>query len=121
MPERTALVTGAHGFIGRHVARALASRGHTVHGVGHGSWTQSEWRAWGVAEWHAADVTLDALLTHAGDPELIVHCAGSASVAFSMAHPVQDFRRTVESTLAVLEFARIRAPRAPFVLPSTDP
>ncbi len=119
MPDRTALVTGAHGFIGRHVARALASRGHTVLGVGHGSWTRSEWRAWGLAEWHAADVTLDSLLTYAADPELIIHCAGSASVAFSMVHPAEDFRRTVQSTLAALEFARSRAPRAPFVLPST--
>jgi UDP-glucose 4-epimerase len=119
VPEPTALVTGAHGFIGRHVARALARRGQRVLGIGHGSWSREEWRAWGLGDWRTSDVDLEALQVHGGDPERIVHCAGSASVGFSMAHPAQDFRRTVDSTLAVLEFVRSRGGATRVVLVSS--
>jgi UDP-glucose 4-epimerase len=116
---KQALVTGAHGFIGRHVARALAASGYEVKGLGHGAWVRDDWRAWGMTEWHTADVTSESLTTYAGEPELIVHCAGSGSVAFSRAEPYQDFQRTVTTTLSVLEFVRLRAPAARLVLPSS--
>jgi UDP-glucose 4-epimerase len=65
------------------------------------------------------DVTLEALHTYAREPALVVHCAGSASVAFSMAEPLLDYRRTVESTVATLEYLRQRARSAAFVFPSS--
>jgi UDP-glucose 4-epimerase len=114
-----ALVTGAYGFVGRHVARALAARGAHVVGIGHGSWGRDEWRRWGVAEWHTADVTVETLITYAGEPDVVFHCAGSGSVAFSMTHPQQDFQRTVGSTLAVLEYLRVQRPAARLVIPSS--
>lgn len=113
------LVTGAYGFVGRHVARALAARGAHVIGIGHGSWGREEWRRWGVSEWHTADVTFDTLTTYAGEPESVFHCAGSGSVAFSMTHPRQDWDRTVGSTLAVLEYLRVQRPNARLVIPSS--
>ncbi len=116
---RSALVTGAFGFVGRHVARAAADAGYLVTGIGHGSWGRAEWREWGIADWHAADVTLDALVSHGGDPAVIFHCAGSGSVAFSMAHPAQDFDRTVGTTRDVLEYVRLHHPAARLVLPSS--
>jgi len=116
---KTALVTGAYGFIGRHVARQLARDGWRVIGVGHGSWARDEWQTWGIADWHVADITLEALITYGGQPGVIVHCAGSGSVGFSMTHPYQDFQRTVATTLAVLEFARLYAPQARVAYPSS--
>jgi UDP-glucose 4-epimerase len=112
MGERTAIVTGACGFIGRHAARALRRRGFSVVGIGNGSWAASSWAAWGLSTWHPAEVTLASLLAAGVQPELLIHCAGSSSVGFSMEHPVEDFHRTVHSTLAVLEFARLHAPAA---------
>jgi UDP-glucose 4-epimerase len=117
--NRIALVTGAFGFIGRNVARVLASRGWKVIGLGHGVWSRQEWQAWGIEEWHTCDVTIDSLLTYANDPDILVHCAGSGSVGFSMTHPLQDYQRTVQTTLNVLEFMRLHSPKIRFVYPSS--
>lgn len=114
-----ALVTGAHGFIGRHVARHLAQLGWHVTGLGHGEWESDERLAWGVSRWQAADVSLENLVAAAGAPRLIVHCAGGASVGLSVERPHDDFHRTVSTTAAVLEFARTHAPEAAVVLPSS--
>ncbi|MEO6217663.1 MAG: SDR family oxidoreductase [Sphingomonas sp.] len=116
---KQAAVLGAAGFVGRHAARALARAGYKVVGIGHGTWLRDEWRQWGLSEWHMADVSTEALLTYAGEPEILIQCAGSGSVAFSMIHPAQDFRRSVDSTLAALDFVRLHAPDCRIVLPSS--
>lgn len=118
MSERIALVTGARGFIGRHIARALAVHGYAVHGLGHGEWPRGDWERHGLSAWRPGDVTPESLLTMP-EPELIVHCAGGASVARSVADPLVDFRGSVETTAAVLEHVRVRAPSAGVVLLST--
>jgi UDP-glucose 4-epimerase len=117
--SKRALVSGAHGFVGRHVARHLAGCGFQVAGIGHGAWSRDQWREWGLDEWHGSEVDLDALVTYAGEPDMIVHCAGSGSVSFSIAHPYHDFQRTAQTTIAVLEYARLYAPEARIVIPSS--
>lgn len=115
----TILVTGAHGFLGRHVSRAAAAQGHQVVGMGHGDWTEEEWRSWGLSIWHELDVTLAGLVAHAGTPDLLVHCAGSSTVGFSFENPAQDFERTVVTTVDVLEYLRTCAPDTALVYPSS--
>jgi UDP-glucose 4-epimerase len=119
MTIKTVFVTGAYGFIGRNVAKLFSEKGWTVLGIGHGSWARDEWQKWGISEWHAADISIDSLLTYAGSPEVIVHCAGSGTVGFSMTHPQQDFQRSVSTTVAVLEFVRLHAKQARVVFPSS--
>jgi UDP-glucose 4-epimerase len=115
----TILVTGANGFLGRHVSRVAAGLGHYVVGMGHGDWTEETWRDWGLSAWHELDVTLASLVGHAGAPDIVVHCAGSSSVGFSMEYPAQDFERTVSTTLDVLEYLRTCAPKSALVYPSS--
>lgn len=115
----TILVTGANGFLGRHVSRVAAMQGHLVIGMGHGDWSEDTWRQWGLSVWHELDVTLASLVAHAGRPDVLVHCAGSSSVGFSLENPAQDFERTVGTTLDVLEYLRTCAPNTAFVYPSS--
>ena len=119
LASRSALITGAYGFVGRHLARHLASKGWAITGVGHGDWGREEWRRWGILDWHRADVDVESLVTYAGEPDVAFHCAGSGSVGFSVSHPYQDFQRTVASTLSLLEFARLHRPGLKVVMPSS--
>lgn len=115
----TVLITGAYGFIGRNTSRYFASKRWNVIGIGHGEWLKHEWQEWGIREWHTCDITVDNLLTYAGNPDVIIHCAGSGSVGFSLTHPYQDYKRAVETTLSVLEFTRVHAAKAKVVFPSS--
>lgn len=115
----TILVTGANGFLGRHVSRVAAAQGDEVVGMGHGDWSEEQWRQWGLSAWYELDVTLGSLVAHAGQPDLLIHCAGSSSVGFSLENPAQDFERTVGTTLDVLEYLRTSAPATALVYPSS--
>ena len=106
-------------FLGRHVARLLGRQGHTVIGIGHGDWQQQEWESWGLSAWYPADVNLQELQQHAGNPSAIIHCAGGSSVGFSITDPLADFERTVVTTAHVLEYIRLHAPACRIVYPSS--
>ena len=112
------LVTGANGFLGRHVSRMLAKLGYSVAGLGHGTFSQAELGAWGIDEWHEGDVTLESLMQYE-NLKAIFHCAGSGSVNFALQQPSQDFRRTVVTTSDVLEFVRSVSPSTVVVYPSS--
>jgi len=116
---RKALVTGANGFIGRYVARHLHQQGWFVQGVGHGDWSIEEARLWGVSSWLKHDISLISLREHADKLDLVIHCAGSGSVAASMNAPYVDFQKTVGSTMEVLEYVRTESPDALVVYPSS--
>jgi UDP-glucose 4-epimerase len=118
-PGKVAIVTGARGFLGRHTSAALTASGWSVLGLGHGSWTAEEARAWGVGRWVHGPVNLSTLKALDIQPALICHCAGGGSVSHSIQSPRDDFRRTVETTMDVLEFARLCAPGAVVLYPSS--
>jgi len=113
------IVTGACGFIGRHVAKAFAAEGARVVGIGHGSWTADEWGRWGLARWQAADVSDEALRKLGETPSIIVHCAGGSSVSASIESEAEDEKRTVGTTKGVLDFVVHDAPDAKVVLLSS--
>jgi UDP-glucose 4-epimerase len=113
------VVTGAHGFIGRHTARYFARQGHEVTGLGHGGWKVDEWRSWGLSGWHETDISIGALDQYANRPDVILHCAGSASVGLSLSDPLTDFHRTVTTTANVMEYVRAKSPATRVVYPSS--
>lgn len=116
-------VTGAHGFLGRNLCRRLADEGFYVVGIGHGHWAVGEAEAFGLNHWVFSDLTLAALYdleSEVGAPETIYHLAGSGSVAYSLANPYLDYQRTVQTTLDVLEFIRLKSPNTPIIYPSSS-
>ncbi|MEH2532786.1 UDP-glucose 4-epimerase [Bradyrhizobium sp. AZCC 1588] len=102
-------VTGANGFIGRHLVRVLADRGCRVHGIGHGAIGEAERHRIGLEHWLNGEIdaaNLNALAERAGLPSTIFHLAGGSSVGLSIAQPFEDFSRTVTSTARLLEWLR---------------
>ncbi|MCX6682257.1 MAG: NAD-dependent epimerase/dehydratase family protein [Methanoregula sp.] len=119
MTNKQAIVTGAYGFLGRHVAKVFSENGFSVTGIGHGTWLRNEWQNWGLSEWDPCTITIDNLSTYILQPDVIIHCAGSGSVGYSMTHPMQDYERTVSTTVTLLEFLRLHSPKTSFVYPSS--
>jgi UDP-glucose 4-epimerase len=116
------LITGAHGFIGKYLARWLARQGHQVMGLGHGIWPAAEAASWGVTHWLNGDIQSGnlRLLQHAsGTPDVVYHLAGGSSVGVAIANPREDFFRTVATTAELLEWLRVDAPQARLVAVSS--
>lgn len=116
----TFCITGARGFIGRQLARALADDGHTVAGLGHGAWPGSA--AAGVDTWINGEIetsNLSALADQIGGFAAIFHLAGGSAVGPSLERPREDFERTVATTARLLDWMRQSAPATRLVTASS--
>lgn len=106
-------ITGAKGFIGSHLSKYLALRGCSVYGLGHGIWPEDEVIKGGLVYWQNGEIetsNLHRLLDKSGPPDTIYHLAGGNAVGPSFISPLEDFRRTVDSTACVLDWARKNNP-----------
>lgn len=105
-------ITGGKGFIGRQVAALVGGKGHGVYGVGHGLWSSQDAAKSSYALWLNGEIessNLSQLAQVSGPPDTIYHLAGGSSVGASFLSPQEDFSRTVETTVRLLEWVRLNS------------
>lgn len=118
----TVWITGAHGFIGRHLARYMTDMGHSVYGLGHGHWRENVRSLWGISHWLNGEIersNLQRMLEDHGMPDVVFHLAGGSSVGSSIQQPLQNFHRSVGSTAQLLDWMSQQASAARLVFVSS--
>lgn len=115
---KTALVTGAAGFLGRYVAAHFAENGWRVVGLDDAEAGDSFGPGVTFHRLRLPDSRLGEILASAA-PDVCVHCAGAASVGGSLVDPGADFRGNAVLTFEMLEALRRHAPRCRFLLLSS--
>ncbi len=117
--EKLAYITGAFGFIGSHVAARLAGCGWRVACIGLGAPDAAAAAPGPVFFGPVTGANLVEFQKTTGTPDALIHCAGSGSVAASLADPLADFYANVVTLAESLDFCRLHAPEARIVVPSS--
>ena len=113
------LITGAKGFIGSNAAKYFKRLGFRTYGIGRGELSVKASNDIGIDYWKNSEISIKDILDFDEDFDVIIHCAGSGSVSFSVENPYQDFKNTVNGTLEVLEYIRLYNFRAHLIYPSS--
>ncbi len=116
---KSALVTGAAGFLGRYVSQHYSQQGWFVIGidnVGAENAPLSDLSTYYSLK--LPDAILSELL-HKHSPDVFIHCAGSASVNLSVSDPARDFYVNTVLTFEILNSLRLYAPQCRFILLSS--
>lgn len=119
MTNKKILITGAKGFLGSNTAKHFKSLGYETYGIGRGSLSAAESNEIGLEYWKQGDISIDSIAEFNQTFDLIVHCGGSGSIGFSIENPYEDFQKTVNGTLEVLEYMRLHNPNAHLIYPSS--
>lgn len=113
------LVTGANGFVGPHLTRALTARGAQVIGAALGDRPAEP----SVVAWHPMDLASPESVHAAWEsarPDFVVHLAGQSSAARSFEAPSETFEANVLGTLRMLQAMQAVAPRARMLVVGTS-
>jgi UDP-glucose 4-epimerase len=116
---KTLLITGVAGFIGRYVARYFSSRKWRVVGTDNSQPENAPLAdLYHYQRLQLPDPEFDILLQNY-HPDVLIHCAGRASVALSVTDPVADFYGNTLLTFHILNALRLNAPTCRFIFLSS--
>ena len=110
---RSVLITGAAGFIGSTLAAYFRQQGVTVFADAEPGHPGNTTTRWPISESSLLQVAAGST------PDLIIHGAGSGTVAKVASQPELELPASLGAWLAVLQYARLHAPRARVVLLSS--
>ena len=110
------LVLGGAGFIGSNLISYLEKNSnHNIISIGRGELKTSSPRT----KHFSQTITLESLIRCVNLSETsisaVINCAGSGSVKFSHDNPREDFFKTTNSTLDILEFIRLHCSDASYI------
>jgi GDP-4-dehydro-6-deoxy-D-mannose reductase len=105
-----ALITGAAGFVGGHMAELVADRGSDPVGLGRDESGPATLSAYVQADLGDAGATRAAVAELR--PDVVIHLAADASVGRSWQAPAETFENNTRATLNLLEAVRAEAPGA---------
>lgn len=109
------LVFGASGFIGKHLCQFLLDKGYSVYGIGHPNNDAATLPFY----FRPGEITEEAILDFCPEANIIINCAGGASVAGSFNDPFTDFQKMSNPLYAGLEFIRKFRPGCLFIQTSS--
>src|SRR5688572_30194267 len=118
MTQKHLIVTGMGGFLGRCAVAHFAALGFRVTGIGHGIPPAVS----GDVDCRVGDVSresLRALIAERGRPTVLLHAAGTGSVAAAAADPAKETARTIGTLEAAIAALRELSPDATLVYPSS--
>lgn len=122
---KRALVTGTHGFIAAHLARALLERGDTVTGLDLAAGPLSGLALQGIEEEvepvraDLRDARVVGATLEAGEYDVVFHLAAQTLVGVAMEDPLGTFEANVRGTWTLLDACR-RAEVPAVVVASSD-
>jgi len=120
------LITGGLGVIGSLCARRLLEQGHTVTIIDDGKdqrhWFNEQQLGGDVIcyEQRLEEFAPDVLADLVGENDRVLHAAASTGIPYSATNPLDDWRRNVDGTIALLEALR-KNPRPTVALSSVKP
>jgi UDP-glucose 4-epimerase len=113
------LITGAIGFLGRNTAKKLNNKKNRIIGLGRGKTSSEFLKSWGIDKWYESEINFETLIKINIKFDLIIHCGGGSSVAFSNSNPIEDFDNSAKTTLSLLEYIRKSNVKCKFIYPSS--
>jgi len=118
-PLQVVLVTGVGGFIGRYVARYFMGKGWMVIGIDNSPPENAPLND--LTVYHRLQLPHSDLISILQEtpPQVVIHCAGRASVGLSVKEPSADFYGNTVLTFELLNALRLQAPQCRFILLSS--
>lgn len=117
--NKKVLITGCAGFLGAHVVKYYNDLGCITYGINRGEISQKHCDKIGLDYYIKGNVSIEALRGFNVKFDIIIHCGGSGSVKFSLDEPYEDFNKTVNGTIELLEYIRLYNVGAKIIYPSS--